>query len=149
MFSKARRAHTLYMMVVFACFGISTEVFFTAFMSVVHHAPLCDKPLVALAGHSYVWMVFIYGAIPLLGALFHHRLKHWPIWVRLPFYVLLVYIVEFTSGFILEKTTGSCPWLYTEGWNVMGLIRLDYFPGWLLFVFLIERLYVFVNSKVR
>lgn len=147
-FQKYRRAHTFFMIQVFICLGISTEVVFTAFMSLINQSPLCDKPLVALAGYSYVWMAFIYGLIPILGVLYYDKVKHLPAWVRLPMYVLIIYIVEFTSGYILRLTIGNCPWNYTSGLNVMGLIRLDYFPAWLLFAFIVERLYLFINTKV-
>ncbi len=147
-FSREKRAHTFFMVVVFASFGIAIEVFFTAAMAIVNRTPVCDKPLVALEGHSYVWMAFIYGLIPVLGVLFYNRVKDWPALFRLPFYVVIIYIVEFTSGYLLQITTGSCPWHYTSGLNIMGLIRLDYFPAWLLFVWLVERLYVFMDKRV-
>ena len=147
-FSRQKRAHTFFMIIVFASFGIAVEVIFTAAMSVVNQAPLCDKPLIALAGHSYVWMALIYGLIPVLGVLFYNRVKDWRIWFRLPLYVVIIYIVEFTSGYLLQVITGRCPWYYTSGINIMGLIRLDYFPAWLLFVWLVERLYLFMDKRV-
>jgi hypothetical protein len=147
-FSKHRRGHTIFMIVFFACLGITVEVFFTAFMSVVNHEPLGNKPLIALAGHSYVWMAFIYGLIPILGVLFFDKIKLRPVWIRLLLYVLIIYMVEFTSGYILQLTTGRCPWYYSSGLNIMGLIRLDYFPAWLLFAWIVEKLYIFINNKV-
>jgi hypothetical protein len=147
-FSKQKRVHTLYMMGVFMCLGMTTEVFFTAFVSLFNNQPLCGKPLAALAGMTYVWMAFIYAPIPLLGVLFYDKVKHIAFWLRLPMYVAIIYAVEFTSGYLLQLITGKCPWYYTEGINVMGLIRLDYFPAWLLFAWMVERVYVFINSCV-
>lgn len=147
-FSKHRRGHTLFMIVFFVCLGITTEVFFTAFMALFTGEPVNGKPLIAMAGTTYVWMAFIYGLIPILGYFFYDKVKHWPVYLRLPFYVLLIYVVEFVSGYILQVTTGSCPWEYKSGWHVMGLIRLDFAPAWLFFAFMVERLYVFVNTKV-
>ena len=136
------------MIVGFACFGITVEVFFTAFSALFTQTPLCGKPLGAMAGTSYVWMAFIYGLIPVFGILLHDKAKPITFWLRLPLYVLIIYIVEFSSGYLLQVITGSCPWHYAGGWNVMGLIRLDYFPAWLVFVWLTEQIYIFMNTRV-
>ena len=147
-FSKHRRGHTFFMILFFVCLGITTEVFFTAFMALFKNEPFCDKPLISMTGHTYVWMSFIYALIPILGVLFHHNVAHWKFWARLPFYVVLLYAVEFTSGYLLKLITGSCPWEYKTGWNVMGLIQLEFFPAWLVFVWMVERLYIFINNRV-
>lgn len=147
-FSKHRRGHTFFMVIVFASLGITTEVIFTAFMNLVHQTPLCGKPLISMAGDSYVWMIFIYGLIPILGHYGYHRIKKYPVLIRLLIYVLLIYIVEFSSGYILQKTLGACPWQYTSGHQVMGLIQLDFFPFWAFFSWIVERFYVFMNERV-
>ena len=147
-FTKQRRTHTIFMIMAFACLGITTEVFFTAFSDLINGTPLCGKAPAALAGHTYVWMTFIYGIIPLLGLWQHDRIKPRPIWMRLLIYVAIIYAVEFTSGYLLQIFTGACPWLYTSGWNIMGLIRLDYFPAWLVFAFMVEQVYVFLNTRI-
>jgi hypothetical protein len=148
LFSKYNWAHVVFMIVGFACFGITTEVFFTAFTALFTQNPLCGNPLASMAVQSYVWMAFIYGLIPVLGILFHDRAKPLPVWIRLPLYVLIIYIIEFTTGYLLQVFTGKCPWHYTSGWNVMGLIRLDYFPAWLVFAWLTAWIYVFMNTRV-
>jgi len=147
-FIKYNWAHVVFMIVGFACFGITVEVFFTAFTALFTQTPLCGKSLSAMAGTSYVWMAFIYGLIPVLGILLHDKVKPLPVWLRLPLYVLVIYVIEFTSGYLLQCITGRCPWLYTGGWNMMGLIRLDYFPAWLVFAWLVERIYIFMTTKV-
>lgn len=147
-FSKPRRGHTFFMMIFFACLGVTTEVIFTGITDAINNTPLCGSPVMALAGKSYVWMIFIYAAIPLLGHYLHHHVEKYHVILRLLFYVALVYAIEFTSGLLLQKITGRCPWQYTEGWHVMGLIRLDYFPAWLLFCWILERLYLFINKRV-
>ena len=68
--------------------------------------------------------------------------------MRLLIYTLIVYAVEFCAGFVLRKLTGSCPWEYTNGFHLAGLIRLDYFPAWMFFTYLVEKLYVFMNERV-
>src|ERR1041385_8298077 len=124
-FSKPRRGHTFFMILFFASLGLAGEVIFTAFTSVLNKAPLCDKPVWALAGKSYVWMIFIYGLIPIFGHYGYDRIKQFHVATRLIVYVLIIYLVEFLSGYLLQKLTGSCPWQYTSGLHIMGLIRLD------------------------
>ena len=147
-FSKSNWRHITFMIAGFACFGITVEVFFTAFTALFTQTPLCGKPLGAMAGSSYVWMAFIYGLIPVLGLLLHDKAKQLVWWFRLPLYVIIIYVIEFTSGYLLQVITGDCPWHYTTGWNVMGLIRLDYFPAWLFFAWLTEQIYIFMNTRV-
>ncbi len=146
-FSKPRRGHTFFMMFVFACFGVTTEVIFTALQNLVNKTPLCDKPLFTLAGNSYVWMIFIYALIPIIAHYVYYKFNQNNIFLRIIIYVLLIYLFEFVSGFILQQVLGECPWHYTQGWQIMGLIRLDYFPVWAFFCWLVERLYVFMNER--
>jgi uncharacterized membrane protein len=135
-------------MIFFASLGVTTEVIFTAFSDLLNNEPLCGTARFSLAGSSYVWMVFIYALIPLFGHFIYERIKHYPLLSRLLLYLALVYLIEFTSGFLLQQLTGRCPWQYTSGWHIMGLIRLDYAPAWLVFCFILERLYIFINKKV-
>jgi len=92
------------MMNVFACMGLSTEVVFTALMSVINQEPNCGKPLIALAGYTYVWMVFIYASIPLLGYFFFDKIKHRPLFVRLLTYTVFVYVIEFFPVYYCEHS---------------------------------------------
>ena len=147
-FSQQRRAHTFFMIVVFACLGVTTEVVFTSISDFINNEPMCGKARWSLAGHSYLWMILVYGMIPVFAHFIHRLVQHLPIWQRLALYVGLIYTVEFTSGFLLEQFTGRCPWHYTTGFHIMGLIRLDYLPAWLLFCFIVEQLYVFINKRV-
>jgi|ERR1043165_259046 hypothetical protein len=146
--TKERALHSLFMMVFFACLGVTTEVIFTAAASVVNNEPLCGNSLYSLAGKSYVWMIFIYALIPWAGHLVVPRVERFPFYIRLALYVSIIYLVEFLSGYLLRQITGKCPWEYHDGLNFMGLIRLDYLPAWLLFCWILERLYIFINNKV-
>lgn len=103
-FAQHRRLHTFFMMNVFACMGLSTEVVFTALMSVINQEPHCGKPLIALAGYTYVWMVFIYASIPLLGYFFFDKIKHRPLFVRLLTYTVFVYVIEFFPVYYCEHS---------------------------------------------
>jgi hypothetical protein len=147
-FSKHRRGHTFFMIIFFVCLGMTTEVFFTAFMALFTGKSVTGKPLIAMTGFTYVWMAFIYGLIPILGFFLYDKVKHLAIYYRLLLYVILLYTIEFISGYILKVATGSCPWEYKTGWHIMGLIQLEYVPAWAFFTWMVERLYVFINSKV-
>ncbi|HWB63236.1 MAG TPA: hypothetical protein VG603_07000 [Chitinophagales bacterium] len=147
-FHRPKPGHLFFMVLFFACVGVTTEVVFTAFMALFTQSPLCGSQLPAMAGKSYVWMLFIYGLIPILGVYFHHHIKHWNVFARLLLYVAILYVIEFVSGYLLQLTTGSCPWLYHGGHNIMGLIQLDYAPAWAFFAWMVESLYLYINARV-
>ena len=132
--------------IAFACLGITTEIFFTAFYNLFFQIKNQQKIDFSLIGHTYVWMVFIYGLTPILFYLNHSWLFELPFAIRLFIYPTAIYIIEFTSGWILEKLTGRCPWHYEEGWAIKGYIRLDYFLFWLIFGIIIEAIYLFLNE---
>jgi uncharacterized membrane protein len=71
-----------------------------------------------------------------------------------PFLRALIYgagilVVEFIAGALLELTTGVCPWKYTTGMHVMGFIRLDYFPFWAVFGYVLEKVIKFYDSLLN
>lgn len=132
----------------FGCFGITCEIFFVAFSHLLSQTQLFSEPIWSLTGKSYVWMFPIYALIPVLGGPIMKKCQEYPLIFRLTIYTTVIYIIEFSSGFLLEQITGKCPWEYTNGWQIMGYIRLDYIPAWLAFSFLIESLYLFLDKKL-
>jgi hypothetical protein len=130
----------------FICLGCTTEIVFTAFTNLYLNEPFCNEPLWSLTGKTYVWMMPIYAIIPLGFSLLYPLVKHLPLFVRLLIYTFGIYVIEFVAGFGLAQITGKCPWEYTTGWHFMGYIRLDYFPAWLFFVYIVETLSVFVEK---
>lgn len=138
----------LMLSLLFACIGITTEVVFTAVSKVIQkyiHVGVMDW---ALEGKTYLWMFLIYASIPLLFHLFHGFVKQYSIWIRALFTVGVIYIVEFTTGFFLEITTGVCPWKYETGWHFFGYIRFDYFPFWFLFALLIISVFNMLHRRI-
>jgi uncharacterized membrane protein len=96
---------------------------------------------------TYLWMHPIYGAGGLLLELAADHLTPiaWP--VRAVVYVALIYAVELFAGWALRRLIGRCPWDYTgQGWNVRGLIRLDYAPAWYVAALLFEPVRSAVSS---
>lgn len=145
---KSTRINMFMMMLFFGAFGIMGEVFFTAFYALFSGQTIADKPPLALAGYTYVWMIFVYMLIPILFRYILPYVIKFSTLIRLLIYVLTIYIVEFVSGFLLEQITGNCPWEYTSGLHIMGYVQLYYFPAWLFFAFLIERMYLYLSQKV-
>ena len=89
----------------------------------------------ALKGDSAISSFFIYGTI----CFFVERLYVWLYYsygfawyLRMPLYMCILYSWEFTTGFILRQFN-ACPWDYSHyTYNFMGLITLEYAPGWLI-----------------
>lgn len=127
--------HKLILFVVFACGGITTEVFFTATRQLIS-----GTGDLRLTGHSYIWMFPVYGLAALFFPPAIHRMKHLNPIVRACIYATGILLVEFIAGAALELLTGTCPWKYKTGLHVLGYIRLDYFPFWAIFGFIIERI---------
>ena len=108
--------------------GLSFEVIFTA---ILDHKKSGNWKL---TGYTYLWMIPIYAIIyPALCFLYPRAAAHH--WLaRGVFYVVLIYVVEYTSGWALRLLTGECPWeseYRGNKWAVHDLIRLDFFPAWL------------------
>src|SRR5256885_514122 len=106
--------------------GWALEVFFTA---VTDSFWLRDR---RLRGHSYLWMLPIYGAGGLLLEALHDRLaaRGLPRWARSLVYMAGIYGAEFGSAALLNRAVGEVPWRYVKGINVRGYVRLDYAPFW-------------------
>lgn len=132
----------------FACIGITTEVVFTAFsnlvISILENTPLNWS----LTGKTYVWMFFIYALIPFLFKLLNPIFFGKPYLFKVGLAVLIIYIVEFSSGMLLKLLLGACPWEYTTGMHVMGVIRLDYLPAWILFAALIISINQVLDDRI-
>lgn len=92
-----------------------------------------------LMSQTSLLMFPIYG----LGAFlrpFAWMVRRFPALVRGFFYAGAIFGVEYCTGMFLKKR-GMCPWDYSGGrWNVNGVIRLDYAPGWILLGLIYERM---------
>ena len=85
-----------------------------------------------MKGHSYLWMLPIYGAGGMALETLHDRLasRGVPRWRRSLAYMLAIYSVEYGSGALLNRLLGDVPWRYRRGLNLSGYVRLDYAPFW-------------------
>ena len=121
--------HNLALFILMGCIGITVEIFFTA----IYDTLSLPNHNMSLKGYSYVWMFPIYGITaiafpPLINIL--AKLKWWG---RGLIFGLGILIVEYIAGSALRYFTGACPWEYKVGPHIDGLIRLDYYPFWVLF----------------
>ncbi|WP_434384346.1 putative ABC transporter permease [Melittangium boletus] len=111
--------------VLYGCAGWVMEVCFTGMSAALFQGD----------GHAtaktYLWMHPIYGATALGLEFLHDRLRFLPRPLRALAYTAVIFGAEFATGWLLRKALGRCPWDYEkQGWNVSGLIRLDYAPFW-------------------
>lgn len=131
--SKMRRS------LAYGLLGVAGEVIFTA----VHSATRVEERSAKLEGHSYLWMLPIYGSAAWLFEPLHDRLRHRPVLRRGIAYAIGITGVEFASGMLLKKTVGLIPWDYSEHTrlSVGGAVRLDYLPVWGAAGLLLEQLH--------
>lgn len=107
--------------------GWTLEVFFTGVCSVLGK----DR---AATAKTYLWMHPIYGGAALgleqLEVLMKRR--RIPFAARAAVHTLGIYGVEYSTGALLRRAVGRCPWDYGEsgGRHLNGLVRLDYAPLW-------------------
>ena len=115
--------------------GWCIEVFFTAITAKDSRGKHNKK----LEGHSSIWMLPIYGLASTIGDVYP-KITRWPRLARAFLYGIGFFVVEFISGKFLTRI-GVCPWCY-DGckYSVDGVIRLDYFPLWMLAGMFYERI---------
>lgn len=130
----------------FVCLGFTCEIFFVALSNLYLNEPLCNESLWALTGKTYLWMAPLYAIIPFGFGIVYPKIKHLHLFLRLLICVIFIYALEFLSGWGLAHLVGKCPWEYTTGWHLAGYIRLDYFPAWFLFAYIIEYLFLFLQK---
>jgi len=126
--------------VVFGCLGIVMEVFWTGLFSFLSG----DRTLM---GYTSIWMFPIYGSAVMFEPIYE-CIKSLPMAVRGSVYMVLIFAAEFSSGYMLERFVGQCPWSYAGcRTNIYGLIRLDYAPLWFTVGLFMERVFMIENIR--
>jgi uncharacterized membrane protein len=116
------------------------EILFTSFGSLL-------RGDARLMGQTSIWMFPIYGMAVLIGPIYH-RIAHVPFLLRGILYATAIMTVEFATGSLLSLFA-ACPWDYSGSrYNIRGLVRLDYFPIWMLAGLIFERLLTIPLQKV-
>ena len=97
-----------------------------------------------LTGQTSAWMFPIYGLASGI-LLIYPKIKRWPAAYRGLLYGASIISFEYLTGSLLRKYD-VCPWDY-EGckYSINGLIRLDFFPLWVLTGLLYEQLLLQAN----
>jgi putative ABC transporter type IV len=86
-----------------------------------------------LTGRTYLWMFPIYGLLAPLYEPVHELIRGFPFGARAVVWSLGFTAVECSSGWLIERLTGRCPWDYVASANRLAInayIRWDYFPLW-------------------
>ena len=134
----------------YGIFGWCAEVVWTASQNAVVALAAGQRIDPRLMGHTYLWMFPIYGVGGLLFELVHRAVADWPWPLRGFVYMLGCFAVEYATGWLIKRVTGTIPWDYSHTrWHVHGLIRLDYIPVWFVFGLLLERVEVLVQGATR
>lgn len=133
-------------LLLYGLFGWCAEIVWTASYELVATLAAGRSPDVRLIGHTYLWMLPIYGGGCMLFEVVHGAVAPYPWFVRGVIYMVGCFIVEYVTGWIIMMISGAIPWDYSERrWHIHGLIRLDYAPVWFFFGLLLER----VETAVR
>ncbi|CAH1266026.1 transmembrane protein 229A-like [Branchiostoma lanceolatum] len=111
--------------------GFLDEVVFTMLYDCVTKAPDAR-----LTGYTSIWSFLIYGSCRIMverfGYVYLYLQCGVPTRYRVALYLVIAYTWEFVAGLILRQF-GACSWDYSHyRFNVMGLITLEYAPGWLI-----------------
>lgn len=127
----------------FATFGVTTEVVFTAIDDLIKAKRKGEPISWRLMGYSYIWMLPIYGSIAFFAPLLFPLLAGYPLIIRLMIYGVIILAVEYVTGMALKLAIGRCPWHYESKFAIHNVIRLDYYPLWMFFAWVVESLYYF------
>lgn len=133
--------------VFYACLGVAAEIVFTAACAKLGLALTwdLDEPAARtswrLKGHSFVWMVPIYGFGLLAFERVHDVLRSAPWGVRGAGYVLGLYVLELACGAMLLALTGAHVWRWKGRGSIGGHIHLAMAPAWFVATLALEPLH--------
>lgn len=123
----------------YGVFGWCAEIVWTALTGVAYAATHGERIDPKLTGHTYLWMFPIYGGGGLVFEVVHGAVSPLSWVMRGLIYMAGCFVVEYASGWLIERATGAVPWDYSYSrWHVHGIIRLDYAPVWFVFGLLLE-----------
>lgn len=127
---------------IYGLLGICFEVTWVAIVRLVQG----NDPQISLRGHSFLWMIPIYGLLSPGYEPIHNRVRHWFFMFRWAIYGVGIMLAEYITGWILLHLTGHCPWDYSSWsrWHIQGLVRLDFFPIWATLGLALEPLHDFL-----
>lgn len=122
-------------MILYSFFGVGIEVFFTSI-----HDYFKTKDI-RLKGRSYFWMFFVYGAYGLLIDPLYKAISSFHFILRALIYMAVIFLGEFIFGLFFKFILKKCPWEYKTGITIMGIVKINYLPFWMIFGIVSEFLY--------
>lgn len=122
---------------IYGFIGCSMEVFWTGIASLF-------KGDAALMSHSSIWMIIIYGLAVFLEP-FQKILKDNSWFVRGLVYMILIYVVEYITGFALDILNIQV-WQYKDVLNINGYITLTFAPLWFLVGLFFEKVRMWLDN---
>ena len=136
--------HNIFMLTHFVVYGLAgllIEIFWTG-MGALFSGDF------TLTGKTYIWMFFIYGLGVFLEPI-HHKIRRESFLIRGFVWAILILIIEFITGFLLDSLIGICPWDYSQSTTLTlyGYIRYDYLPAWFVAGLLFEKLHDYLDRR--
>lgn len=116
--------------IIYGFLGWGIEIFWTGLNSLI-------EGNVRLIGFTNLWMFLIYGFAVFLEPI-HNRIFKWNWIVRGLVWLILIWTIEYSTGFVLRGILSVSPWTYNGALAVDGLIRLDFAPLWFIAGFIFE-----------
>jgi hypothetical protein len=131
----------------YASLGVASEVVFSAIcarLGIMLTPDFDDAEARAgwrLKGHSFVWMLPIYGFGLLLFERVHDLLRAEPWLVRGLVYVAVLYAIELGASILLVRLTGARVWRWIGRGALGGHVHLAMAPLWLAAALALEPLH--------
>ncbi len=129
--------------VFFGVLGVFLEILFTSINGLKNKKDKC------LRGTSSLWMFFIYGFVYFIVLFVTTYFSQYHFLLRGLIYMVLFYLLEFSSGFILKRFH-AIPWDYSRltKYNFKGIIRLELAPFWFFGGLFAELIYFYVREHL-
>jgi hypothetical protein len=131
----------------YASLGVAAEVVFTAVcarLGIVLTPDMRDAEARTgwrLKGHSFVWMLPIYGGGLLAFELVHDAVRAAPWIARGAVYLALLYAIELGTSVVLARLTGARVWRWIGPGALGGHVHLAMAPLWLAAALALEPLH--------
>lgn len=127
--------------IIYGLVGWVTETLFTGLDSLL-------KGDLTMRAWTYIWMFPIYGLMILLEPV-HDLIRKWPVVLRGGVYTIMIFGIEYTTGWIIRELIGKCPWDYGIGpYSIDGLITLRFIPVWFVGGLLFEKLNDLLATRI-
>ena len=96
---------------------------------------------------TYIWMFPIYGLMILLEPV-HDNIRNAPVVARGGVYTIIIFGIEYTTGWILREIIGKCPWDYSAWpYSIDGIITLSFIPVWFFGGLIFEKLHDYLIRR--